>query len=214
METVYLYPDKRTERAEIFQNTKMNPRHDQLILRNRLLRPSNTAGGGGWSVYVYRIMKLIQTGMLLHLAACLGVILFCTFYPLAMDALYQKNWSRLAGYGWLAAYGFILPFFAELDALSRFQNYKQAKDLFYENGFKPRIANLYAGSRCQRDAAVMAAKDLGIGPEIIEHYQARGFKWYHVLPGALFSRPGILLTRNYWQRTLFEARYTSRYFYF
>lgn len=190
----------------------MNPRHDQMILRNRLLRPGNTAGAREWIVYVCRIMKLIQTGMLLHLAACLGVMLFCTFCPLAMDAFYQKNWSHLAGYGWLAAYGFILPFFAELDALSRFQNYKQAKDLFYENGFKPRIANLYAGSRCQRDAAVVAAKDLGIGPEIIEHYQARGFKWYHVLPGALFSRPGILLTRNYWQRTLFEARYTSRYF--
>lgn len=183
-----------------------------MILRNRLLRPGNTAGTRGWIVYVCRIMKLIQTGMLLHLAACLGVMLFCTFCPLAMDAFYQKNWSHLAAYGWLAAYGFILPFFAELDALSRFQNYKQAKDLFYENGFKPRIANLYAGSRCQRDAAVVAAKDLGIGPEIIEHYQARGFKWYHVLPGALFSRPGILLTRNYWQRTLFEARYTSRYF--
>ncbi|MGM0655800.1 MAG: hypothetical protein ACQETR_10850 [Thermodesulfobacteriota bacterium] len=190
----------------------MNPRHDQMILRNRLLRPGNTAGARGYIVYVCRIMKLIQTGMLLHLAACLGIMLFCTFCPLAMDAFYQKKWSHLAGYGWLAAYGFILPFFAELDALSRFQNYKQAKDLFYENGFKPRIANLYAGSRCQRDAAVVAAKDLGIGPEIIEHYQARGFKWYHVLPGALFSRPGILLTRNYWQRTLFEARYTSRHF--
>ena len=190
----------------------MNPRHDQIILRNRQLRPNNTADTRKWIVYVCRIMKLIQTGMLLHLTACLGVVLFCTFCPLAMDAFYQKHWSHLAGYGWLAAYGFILPFFAELDALSRFQNYKQAKDLFYENGFKPRIANLYAGSRCQRDAAVVAAKDLGIGPEIIEHYQARGFKWYHVLPGALYIRPGILLTRNYWQRTLFETRYTSRYF--
>ena len=106
----------------------------------------------------------------------------------------------------------LLLLFSQADARSRFQNYKQAKDLLYENGFDQRIIRLFTGSRCQRDAVRVAACDLGMGRQINAYFHAQGFRFYHLLPGFIFKRPGLLLTRKYWQKTLFENTYTSKYF--
>ena len=65
-------------------------------------------------------------------------------------------------YGALSCWSVGIVVLTFLDARSRFQDYKRAKDLFFENGFKSRIAKIYVYSKCQRDAVRVAAKDLGL----------------------------------------------------
>jgi hypothetical protein len=101
---------------------------------------------------------------------------------------------------------------ALLDARSRYQEYKRAKDLFFEKGFKPRIARLYGHSKCQRDAARVAAKDLGLLEQLDSYYRGRGYRWYHLFPDFVFAKPWILFSRRYWRRTLFAPHYTSNHF--
>ncbi len=115
-----------------------------------------------------------------------------------------------------AALGFcsvMVAIFAILDVRSRYQDYKRAKDLFFENGFHPRIARLFIHSRCQRDAIRVAARDLGLAGELARFYSDMGYQWFHILPDFIFKRPYILFSRRYWQKTLFESYYRSRYFF-
>ena len=108
--------------------------------------------------------------------------------------------------------GFCIAFFAILDSRSRYQDYKRAKDLFFENGFHPRIAGLFIRSRCQRDAAFVAALDLGFQEPLRMFYRQQGYQWYHVIPDVVMKHPKILLSRKFWRHTLFAPTYRSRYF--
>ena len=101
---------------------------------------------------------------------------------------------------------------ALLDTRSRFQDFKRAKDLFFENGFKPRIAKLYIHSKCQRDAARVAAKDLGLLEQLNSFYQNQGYHWYHIFPDFIIKKPWIVFSRRFWRKTLFEPQYTSTHF--
>ncbi len=99
-----------------------------------------------------------------------------------------------------------------MDAKSRFQNYKQAKDLLHENGFQPRIINLFCVSRCQRDAIRVAASDLGMIQQLDNHFKKIGYRWFHVIPDFAFLQPRLFFSQKYWQRTLFEKTYHLKHF--
>ncbi|WP_139786717.1 hypothetical protein [Desulfamplus magnetovallimortis] len=163
-------------------------------------------------VYFKRLVRFIKIGLLLHMTTLLSLFLFVEFSYTALAAFQQHQWLNFLGHGLLAIYGAVLPVFSQLDIFSRYQNYKKAKDLFHENGFRPRIANLYAASRCQRDAIKIAANDLGLLRELSSHYEQMGYRWYHILPDFLRSNPQIILTRRFWQKTLFEKTYRSKHF--
>ena len=160
-----------------------------------------------------RTYRYIRAALLLHLISIIGF---------AGSLLFAVRGVQFMNYGWtinaclfffFAVYSMSLIFFSQFDAMSRYQNYKQAKDLFFENGFKLRIANLYAISRCQRDAVKIAARDLGIEKQLIGHYKNLGYRWYHLLPDFIFKRPNLIFTKKYWQRTLFVKKYYSKHFY-
>lgn len=101
---------------------------------------------------------------------------------------------------------------AQLDAGSRFQEYKRVKDLLFENGFDERIIRLFVHSRCQREAVITAARDLGLEAETMDYFEQAGYRWFHFLPAAIRSRPLVLLQWRFWSRTLFVKPYVSRYF--
>lgn len=175
--------------------------------------PPGLAGNRYSKGYIYfqRSLQYIRIAGLLHIVTVIGCLCFFWFGHLSRDGASGQNGSNPI-YFVLSAYGLGLIFFSQMDARSRFQNYKQAKDLLYENGFQARIINLFSISRCQRDAVRVAAHDLGMGCLMDSYLEARGYRWYHVLPGFVFSKPGLFLTRNYWQKTLFVETYHSRYF--
>jgi hypothetical protein len=156
--------------------------------------------------------RFIKVAILLHLTSLLGLVLFLGFGRLALSALEQNRPFLFFVYGYISMYGVVLIVLTQMDALSRFQNYKLAKDLFFENGFQKRIANLFISSRCQRQAIKVAALDLGMADELNVHLDNLGFRWFHVIPKVVISTPGTLLTRSFWEKTFFVKPYTSKYF--
>jgi len=163
-------------------------------------------------IFFERSSRFMRMAVLLHIMATLGIVMFLWFGHFAMRALDSKQILDLLLYGYLSIYGFTLPFFAELDARSRYQNYKAAKDAFYRHGFQTRIADLFIISRCQRDAIAVAARDLGFLAELKDYYYQQGYRWYHILPDFLFHTPSMLFTRFYWEKTLFVKATRSKYF--
>ncbi len=165
-----------------------------------------------FNIFYQRVKRFFKVALLLHLTALCGLALFFWFARMMLSALEQYQTFNFFLYGSIAGYGLIFFFFAQLDAYSRYQNYKKAKDLFYKNGFKTRIVNLFINSLCQRDAIKVAALDLGFQKELCRYYQQQGYKWFHVLPDFIFYRPSIVFTINYWEKTLFTKKYKSKYF--
>ncbi|MCP3875424.1 MAG: hypothetical protein GY699_20000 [Desulfobacteraceae bacterium] len=156
--------------------------------------------------------RYVKIAKLLHLITLIALVLFLVFGKMAITALGNGQGIHFFIYGCITAYGIILIVFAQLDALSRFQNYKLAKDLFFENGYKNRIVNLFVNSRCQREAIKIAAIDLNIDKELTAYYANLGYRWFDVIPDVVIQKPGILFTRLYWKNTLFINPYTSKYF--
>ncbi|OQY52866.1 MAG: hypothetical protein B6230_01660 [Desulfobacteraceae bacterium 4572_89] len=177
-----------------------------------VLELSTTANINMFWVFYNRVIRFVRVGVLLHLTAMGGISLCFWFGSLVLSALGQEKDFFFMFHGFIACYGFVLVLFAELDAISRYQNYKKAKDLFHENGFKKRIVNLFVCSRCQRDAIKVAAKDLGLLEKLCKHYDLLGYGRYHILPDFIFSKPLIFFSRKYWIKTLFEKKYESKYF--
>ncbi|MBR9997317.1 MAG: hypothetical protein KFF73_00030 [Cyclobacteriaceae bacterium] len=101
--------------------------------------------------------------------------------------------------------------FAELDAYSRFQNYKMIRDLIFHHGFQGRIIRNFSHSKCQREAAYFAASDLGFKREIKEYFRESGYRWYHVFPDFLWKHPDYLLSKYFWLTTFFTKSYPSKY---
>ena len=103
-----------------------------------------------------------------------------------------------------------MPLFAQLDARSRYQNYKLLKDQLYIYGFQPRILKPFIKSRCQRDAAKTAIAELGMTGQYKIYFTGLGYKWYHLFPDAIFNDPKMLFTKNFWITTLFTKTYQSK----
>jgi hypothetical protein len=103
-----------------------------------------------------------------------------------------------------------MPLFAQLDARSRYQNYKLVKDNLFAYGFQKRIVKPFIKSRCQRDAVKAAAYDLGRSQQCKEYFRINGYKWYHLTPDVIFKDPSLLLTKNFWITTLFAKTYHSK----
>lgn len=159
-----------------------------------------------------RSSRFMRMAILLHVMAIIGIALFFGFGQLAIVAFDQHQITDFLLYGYLSAYGFTLPFFAELDARSRYQNYKAVKDALHRHDFQTRIVDLFIISRCQRDAIKIAAQDLGYERELQTYYYKQGYRWYYILPDFLFHTPSMLFTRFYWKKTLFVKNFQSRYF--
>ena len=103
-----------------------------------------------------------------------------------------------------------MPLFPQLDARSRYQNYKMLRDQFYFYGFQHRIVKPFLKSRCQRDAVLAAANELGLAEACKRHFYKNDYRWYHVFPDFVFTHPQILLSKHFWLTTFFAKKYHSR----
>lgn len=168
---------------------------------------------GAAYIVFQRFLRYIRTAVLLHTVSIAGILLFFNLGPHAAGLLLDPHSSLFEfALGFLSIYGLILVLFSQADAKARFQNYKQAKDLLYENGFDERIVRLFSGTRCQREAIRVAGFDLEMDRQIAIYFYSLGYRWYHILPDFIFHRPGLLLTYRFWQKTLFAKTYRSKYF--
>jgi hypothetical protein len=160
-------------------------------------------------IYLNRAVSYVKSTLLLQ-SFSLGClyISYINFNALATDEDFVFNLHLVLG-----LYFSSLVFTTQLDAYSRYQNYKMAKDLMHQYGFRKKLIKIFSKSRCQRDAFAEAARSLGYKKEIDSYFYNVGFRWYHILPVIILKNPTVLLTKEYWMSTLFVSNYKSKYFY-
>ena len=157
------------------------------------------------------IKAYLLAGKLLHgitLAELLAAVLL-------LPHLYGLQTETIPG-EILRLYGIIfissLPVFAQLDARSRYQNFKQVRDQFYVYGFDERILKPLIKSRCQRDAALLAARETGNSLQCRKLFRNAGYRWYHLFPDFVFTHPGFVFTSYFWKTTFFCSTYKVKFF--
>lgn len=96
------------------------------------------------------------------------------------------------GGGWL-----VVALFAMADGVSRHREYKRIAAMFQKFGYKERILEPLARSRCQRDAALFAAEETGYGLRARAYYSERGYRWYHILPDTVMRNPLVFLRPSF-----------------
>ncbi|SFS53589.1 hypothetical protein SAMN04487906_0732 [Zhouia amylolytica] len=159
------------------------------------------------------IVSYFNVGRLLHYSLIL-FILEAWIYGVQLIKSIEKE-STFWIVFWISffLFAFLHIFLVIMDGWSRFQNYKRAKDQFYMHGFNRRIANTYIGSKCQRNAAIVAAKELGLEKEIIEYYKDMNVKWYHFVPYFMVKDPLFMFRKKFWSRTFLEKNYQPKFDY-
>lgn len=112
--------------------------------------------------------------------------------------------------GWAGLSGF-----AFADSLSRYRESLRMGMMFSRFGVRTRILRLAAGSRCQRDAAVAAARRIGRESQARGYFRSLGYRWYHLLPDKVaenplvFFSPAFLLTGFFSKRLRKKGTSTS-----
>lgn len=158
---------------------------------------------------MFNCVNYFRVGYLLHFFSLLEmIVLYIAFKWLNIEDWLQQGNLLLKI---VVLLPFIsIPFFPQLDAWSRYQNYKMMRDKFYYYGFQVKIAKLFIRSRCQRDAVLAAASDLGYSKTCKFYFYENGYRWFHILPDFILSNPAILLSKQFWQSTFFVKKYSSR----
>jgi hypothetical protein len=157
------------------------------------------------------VKSYLMTGKLLHLISLLEIILILMVTPAIKQIETEGNSGLLFIKICLLLFLFSLPVLSQLDARSRFQNYKKIKDQLYHYGFQPRLLKPFINSRCQRDAAQNAANELRLGDIVITHFHSHGYRWYHIFPDFIFEKPWFLASKYFWLTTFFVPYYPSKF---
>ena len=158
----------------------------------------------------HKIKVYLLTGRLLHIIALTELVLIFILIPILYRIDTSHNLFLTLLRYFAMAYLLSLPVFSQLDARSRYQNYKQIKDQFYSYGFDTRILQPVLKSRCQRDAALISASELGLKKECACYFWKHGYRWYHIIPDFVFSHPQFLLSKYFWKTTFFVPKYEPK----
>ena len=160
-----------------------------------------------------RFLRFIKVGAFLHVMSVASVIIMFISSRIAFEFYHDGLVAHAVIWAAVAAWALTVPFFSELDALGRYQNYKQIKDSMYEMGYDHRLVRPFIHSKCQRDAVVAAGEDLGCEHEIKMFFKDQGYRWYHILPDAFVKNPLVLFRSMFWKMILFTKSYQLKNFY-
>jgi hypothetical protein len=164
--------------------------------------------------YLMKISKLIirywKVGKLLHVVSALAfLIAIFSFTALKNINFYSDSFMWFI---WLTIFiiFFNMCILTELDGYSRFQNYKQLKDQMFFNGYQERQLKPLLKSSCQRQAAKLAADELGLGKEVRSYYDKKGYRWYHIIPDFVIHNPLFFFSAFFWRTTFFTPYYEPK----
>lgn len=157
-----------------------------------------------------QLKSYLLSGRLLHFITFLELILIYFALPLVLKINTDNSILMLLLQFWLVGYLLSLPVLSQLDARSRYQNYKQIKDQLYIYGCNTLIFQPVLKSRCQRDAALISAKELGLYKFCDDIFKKNGYRWYHLLPDFVFKKPQFLITKYFWASTFFAPTYKAK----
>jgi len=157
------------------------------------------------------VASYAKAGRLLHVMTAAELVMLCIFCS-NLPVPFAEGLGPGSTFKWtLLSVLATLPILGQLDARSRYQNYKQIKDQLLLWGFDERILRPTLKSRCLRDAALAAADELGYGSRCRAHFLSCGYSWYHLLPDFVFRSPQLLLSGYFWRTTFFVSGYHPRF---
>ncbi len=159
-----------------------------------------------------RLRNYLQVGYLLHGMAILNAAACIYTVQFAMAQISPDHLLALIFILWLCSFFFMNVVFAQLDAYSRYQNFKQVRDQLYANGYQERIVKPLAKSSCQRVAARFASKQVKLDKQVKAQYYEMGYRWYHILPDFVWQNPLFFFHPLFWKSTFLVKRYRSVYF--
>jgi len=161
-------------------------------------------------ITLYHVRSYFFAARLLHTITLLDLVIAMLLLVRLPD-LYRDGTGAGKALGTvILLFVFSLLILSQLDARSRYQDYKQIKDQLFLYGFNPRILRPVLKSRCQRDAAYRAAAELDLAASCRHLYCMNGYRWYHILPDYTFRQPQFLLSRYFWLTTFFTPVYYPR----
>jgi hypothetical protein len=152
-----------------------------------------------------------NVGSLLYYSTLIFIFESWFYYTRFRDAYEQQ--ALLLSLFWLSSvlFAFSHIFLVIMDGWSRYQNYKRIKDYLFMYGFTPKLARVYQGSKCQRAAFLVAARELGMEQEVLRYYHRLGIKWYHFVPHFMAKDPLFLIRKSFWSRTFLEKYYEPKF---
>jgi len=133
--------------------------------------------------------RYLRASPLPHLTALGSAAVCAALAALALDHLDRESLRSAGIYGIMAAGWLGLSGIALLDGFSRYREYRRIKAMLTRYGWNPRVFELVAGSRCQRDAALQAAAEAGHGHRAKHYFRGLGYRWYHLFPDAVLKNP-------------------------
>ncbi|MEF3698178.1 hypothetical protein [Desulfolutivibrio sp.] len=160
-------------------------------------------GGGPWTRQACRYLRAapfphVSTVLALCAAGFFGGVGFEAFER----GFAAAGWA-LTGMasGWLAAAGL-----CQADACSRYREYRRVKAIFLRRGFCRRTLRVMSGSRCRRDAALLAAGEIGRRACASRYFRELGYRWRHLAPDAVASDPWRLFDRRFLHTTFVPGK--------
>jgi len=155
-------------------------------------------------------IRYLNVGRLLHIVAILAFSIAVFSFVSLINLDFNSDIN--SGIIWSAVFiiFFSMCILAELDGYSRFQNYKQVKDQLYLNGLQGRLLKPLMISSCQREAALLAGKELGFYSDVKHYFYVKGYRWYHIIPDFVFKNPLFFFTDYFWRTTFFTPYYSSK----
>ncbi len=120
---------------------------------------------------------------------------------LAQGAVLAGLGLALPASGW-----FSLALLCLADGYCRHREYLRLRAIMARRGFHPRLLAPVATSRCQRDAALAAARELGHHGRAREHFRELGYRWWHLLPDACVDNPLRFFHRDFLRVTFLPGK--------
>jgi len=159
------------------------------------------------------IIRYLKVGRLLHFVAALAFMIDVYSFSTLINIDFYSD--KFLWFVWLAVFiiFFNMSILAELDGFSRFQNYKQLKDQMFLHGYQERQLKPLMTSSCQREAALLAGKELGLFDDVKNYFYGRGYTWYHIIPDFVFKNPLFFFTNFFWRTTFFTPYYPQKFNY-
>lgn len=150
-------------------------------------------------------IKRLKAAPLPHLSAALSLCLAA-----ALAYLAWVSWGRTHPLAFFllslsVVFWAVVAVISRADALSRHREYERIKSMLLKYGFHERIFAPVAGSRCQRDAALLAARETGCRERAGAFFRSIGYRWYHVVPDGIMLNPLNILRPSFLRTAFFAA---------
>lgn len=132
-----------------------------------------------------------------HMTGCASMLLALGLKCAGLVYWDQGDLVRAVPLAWWGVCWLVVAVFALADAVSRHREAQRIRLMFLKYGFDVRILEPLARSRCQRDAAIFAADEVGHGEEARRYFAALGYRWYHILPDLVVRNPFSFLRPSF-----------------